>query len=57
MVNKILSTELFISCFLYIDNVVVFDKITAEVIEYTRHVLDLIRAENLKVEGQNAVFF
>ena len=51
MMYKTFSTEFFVLCFAYIDDAVAFSKIAAEVIKYTRHVLDLIRADNLKIGG------
>ena len=56
MMDKLLSTELCISCFVYIDNDIVFSKTAAIIIEYTGHVLDLVWADNLRIRGLEYYF-
>ena len=54
--DKVLLTELFISCFVYLDDIVVFGKTAIEVIERTLHISDLIRAGNMKI-GELKCYF
>ena len=55
--DKVLSIELFILCFVYIDDVVVFSKTAVKVIKCNRFILGLIRADNLKIVGLKYFFF
>ena len=47
--DKVLSPKLLISCFMNIDDVIVFSNTVAEAIECTFCILDLIRPYNLKI--------
>ena len=49
MMNRILDDVLYIKCFVFIDDVIVFGKTQSEVIANTREVLDLIYSDNLKL--------
>ena len=57
MMDKVLSIKLFVSCFVYIEDMVDFGKTSAEVIKCTRCILNLIRADNLKIGGLKCYFF
>ena len=54
--DKILASELFVACFVYLDDVVVFGATAEEVINRTRRVLELIDADGLKISGLKCYF-
>ena len=49
MMNKVLDSVLYVKCFVYIDDVVVFGKTQPECIANTKDVIDLIYKDNLKL--------
>ena len=49
MMNRILDDVLYIKCFVYIDDVIVFGKTQSELIANTKEVIDLIYNDNLKL--------
>lgn len=49
MMNDILEDALYVRCFVYIDDVVVFGKTQEEVIVNTKEVIGMIYADNLKL--------
>ena len=49
MMDHILSLEMFIVCFAYIENLVMFGHTEMEVIEQTFHVLKLLKDDALKL--------
>ena len=56
MMDKVISIELSLSCFVYIDDIGVFGKTAAEAIKHTCRILDLIWANNLKIGGSKSYF-
>ena len=49
MMNNILDDVLFVKCFVYIDDVIVFGRTQEEVIANNKEVIDLIYQDNLKL--------
>lgn len=56
MMNKILEDTLYIKCFVYIDDVIVFGKTQEECIANCKDVIDLIYKDNLKLGQQKCEF-
>ena len=56
MMDRLLQSELFIACYVYIDDVVVFGKTILEVIDNTKRVLGLLFADGLKIGGLKCCF-
>ena len=57
MINKEILTDLYASCFAYIDYVIVFGKTAVEVIKHTCHILDLMWANKLRIGGLKGFYF
>ena len=49
MMNRILDSVLYVKCFVYIDDIIVFGKDESECIRNTKEVIDLIYQDNLKL--------
>lgn len=47
--NRILDSVLYLKCFVYIDDIIVFGKDESECIKNTKEVIDLIYRDNLKL--------
>ena len=56
MIDRILRSELFESCFAYIDDIIVFGETISEVIARTKRVLALLFADGLKIGGLKCHF-
>lgn len=49
MMNKILEDALYIKCFVFIDDVIVFGNDDSECIKNAKDVIDMIYSDNLKL--------
>ncbi len=51
LMNRILDDAMFVKCFVFIDDVIIFGKTEAECIANTKDVISLVYKDNLKLGG------